>query len=488
MGEDILSKWTFGLINSARKYLTAETFQSKVNCNGTTLKKKQLWIMEKLGVEEFGLKSSTKKYLTSDKNGKLNCSGEEIGPDQKFIFETHDDGRVAIKSATHGRYIGGSGDNMTGFDQSVGPMNLFTIHLAIHPQVNIRNVNRKTFMHLSKDNSELCCNEVIPWGYDATITLQFHEGKYAIQAANSQYLNQTGSLMANMTKDCLFTIVFKGSQIAFQDCNGNYLTAIGAKATVASRKSTIGRDELFELMDSQPQVRLVAANGKYVSVREGLEVRAKQTQATDKEIFQMEPFNITDSSNIKWIFRTCMEKVWNSGATIIADQEDTSLEATHFSIEWMGPIIAIKASNGKYISIKPNGQMVARSAEITENCKFIFEFINRPNLVLRGEYGFVGVKGSSGTLECNRSQYSVFRVVSNAGTYQIKDANEKYFKIESDNSLSVNGDSPTDFFFEIHAASCMAIIAPNGKYLKGQQNGRFTATGDSIGPNTLWEY
>ena len=273
----------FGLINSASKYLTAETFQSKVNCNGTTLKKKQLWIMKKLGVEESGLKSSTKKYLTSDKNGKLNCSGEEIGPDQKFIFETHDDGRVAIKSATYGRYIGGSGDNMTGFDQSVGPMNLFTIHLAIHPQVNICNVNRKTFMHLSKDNSELCCNEVIPWGYDATITLQFHEGKYTIQAANNQYLNQIGSLMANMTKDCLFTIVFKGSRIAFQDCNGKYLTAIGAKATVASRKSTIGRDELFELMDSQPQVRLVAANGKYVSVREGLEVRAKQPKPLMKK-------------------------------------------------------------------------------------------------------------------------------------------------------------------------------------------------------------
>ena len=154
----------------------------------------------------------------------------------------------------------------------------------------------------------------------------------------------------------------------------------------------------------------------------------------------------------------------------------------------MRPIIAIKASNGKYISIKPNGQMVARSAEITDSCKLIFEFINRPNLVLRGEHAFVGVKGSSGTLECNRSQYSVFRVVSNAGTYQIKDTNKKYFKIESDNSLSVNGDSPTDFFFEIHATSRMAIIAPNGKYLKGQQNGGFAATGDSIGPNTLWEY
>lgn len=489
MGDDVL-KWTFGLINSANKYLTAETFQSKVNCNGTTLKKKQLWVMEKLGGDEFGLKSSTKKYLTSDKDGKLDCSGEEIGPDQKFIFETQADGKVAIRSVTHGRYIGGSGDSMTGFDQSIGPTNLFTIHLAIHPQVNIRNVNRKTFMHLNDEGTELTCNEVIPWGYDAVIILEFHDGKYALRAANTRYLTRTGSLADELTKDSLFTIVFKGSQVAFLDCNGKYLTAIGASALVASRKGNIGKDELFELVDSRPQLQLVAANGKYVSVREGVEVRAKQADVTDKEIFQMEPVDITDfSGNVKWIFRTCKDKkVWNSGATITADQDDTRLESTNFSIEWMGPMIALKASNGKYVSIKPNGQMSANSAEITDNCKFVFEFINRPILVLRGDYGFVGVKGNSGTLECNRSQYDVFGVVGNAGTYQIKGANGKYFKIETDNTLSINGDSPTDFFFEIRAPSRMVIIAPNGKFLKGQQNGGFTATGDSIGSNTLWEY
>ncbi len=484
-------KWTMGLINSSQKYLTAEQFQSKVTCNGNTLKKKQTWTAESQGGEVIALKSTTGKYLTADRDGKLDCSGEEVGPDQKFKFVTQDSGKVAIQSDTHSRYVGGSGDSMRAFDQSIGDANLFTIQLAIHPQVNIRNVNRKTYIHYNESTDELCCNELIPWGYDATVILEFYDGKYALRAANTKYLSRTGELKEGISPDVLFTLIFRGSQVAFKDNNGKYLTAVGANAVVQSRKSTIGKDELFDLMDSKPQIQLVASNGKFLSIREGIEVRAKQMEPTDKEIFQMEPANNTDfSGNVQWAFRSCNNKFWDSGSgSITSDSPSASSATSLFTVEWKGTKIVLKASNGKYVGIKPNGQMLANCAEIEDKCYFTFKFINRPILIVRGSFGFVGVKGSSGTLECNRSQYDVFLMSEVDGAYTFKGANGKYFKIESDQTLSMNGDHPTVFNLELKALSRMIIMDPNsGKSLKGQQSGSFTATGEGVGPNTLWEY
>lgn len=71
--------WTFGLVNSAGKYLTGEKFQDKVVANGVSMKKKQIWTLVRVDETTVALKNSLGKFLTADIKGKLDCSGENIG-------------------------------------------------------------------------------------------------------------------------------------------------------------------------------------------------------------------------------------------------------------------------------------------------------------------------------------------------------------------------------------------------------------------------
>ncbi|XP_003382884.1 PREDICTED: fascin-like [Amphimedon queenslandica] len=480
--------WTVGLINSANKFLTAEKFQFKVNANGTSLRKKQYWILEDAGSDMVAIKSSFGRYLGSDKDGKITADAEEVGDDNRFILETRDDGKVAIKSSKHGRYFGGTGDNLSGFDKEVSATSLWTIQLAIMPQLNLFNVNRKAYAHLDVTNNEIRVNEVIPWGFDSTISIDFHEGKYSIRAANGSYLECSGALVEKLNDNCLYTIVYRGTQVAFRDNAGKYLAGVGANAVLQSRKSSISKDELFTFEDTNPQITLIAFNKKYVSQRQGVEVRANQTDVTDDETFQIMAVDRSDlSGNVKWAVCNKKLKFWNSESNLVAKSNDFSSPDCQFSIVWQGPMVLFQANNGKYLKVTSNGQLSATGGVDDAECKFVLEIINHPILTLRSEFGFVGSKGASGILECNRSQYDVFRLKGNAGTYRFETSSGNQWKVEGDNILA-NAPGGSDFFIEFRAHTRMCIVAPNGKCIQSAQNGDFKPVADDVTPATLWEF
>jgi len=158
-----------------------------------------------------------------------------------------------------------------------------------------------------------------------------------------------------------------------------------------------------------------------------------------------------------------------------------------FSVEWMGPMLALKASNGHYVAPKKNGGSChASSPAVTEESTFVFEIINRPTLILRGEFGFVA-SSPSGVLECNKCNAEVFTMHVSGGMCKIAGSNGKFWKVGV-NGVTVTGAEPDLFTLELVELSKFLIKAPNGKYLLGQQAGSFTATGTKAEAATLWEF
>ena len=78
-----------------------------------------------------------------------------------------------------------------------------------------------------------------------------------------------------------------------------------------------------------------------------------------------------------------------------------------FSIEWQeNGSFAIKASNGRYVTARMNGSLYAVSDDVTEKERFLLTIVNRPRLVLKCDYGFVGFKATGNPkYECNKATY-----------------------------------------------------------------------------------
>lgn len=264
-------KLQFGLINYGNRYLTAETFGFKVNASGTSMKKKQIWTLEQdQDSQVVFLRSHLGRYLASDKDGKVSCEEEVPNTDCRFLILMQSDGRWALQSEPYLRYFGGSAEYLSCFAQTIGDAELWAMHLALHPQANLLSVGRKRYAHLSIADDELSMDSNIPWGVDSLITLVYMDGKYSLKTCDSRFLSNDGKLVKENGPNTSFTLELKSGKLAFKDCGGKYLSPTGPTGSLKSgRCSRPGKDELFDLEESHPQVVFQAANKRFVSIRQG---------------------------------------------------------------------------------------------------------------------------------------------------------------------------------------------------------------------------
>ena len=378
------------------------------------MKKKQIFFLEQSEDDDcVYIKSHLGKYLTVDGDGKFLGSGEGHGEEEAMLIEPQADGAWAIKSKKYGWYCGGTGEDLSAFVKEVDTTKIWTVHLAMHPQINLRNVMRKAYCHMDKGGESFATDEVVPWGEDATITLSFNaeDGTYGLVAADGQFLTATGALGAD-DDSAKFIIEFQGGmrKVSFKSKgSGKYVTALGAKGTLKASEASITKDEQFVMEDSFPQIALHSKNGKYVSTKQGVELAAFADTITDNAIFQVEPLD----NNGNWAIKSNVPKYWNlDGVSVQATETDSSAATSSFAIEWRGAQIALKASNGKYVAQMMN-YLHANVDDATEENGgvFTYEIVNRPRLVLRGEFGFVGTL-PSGLLECNKSTFDGTDVIA----------------------------------------------------------------------------
>lgn len=236
------------------------------------MKKKQIWTLEQdsQDTQVVYLRSHLGRYLASDKDGRVSCEANGHNCECRFIIVAQSDGRWALQSEQHLRFFGGSRDYLSCFTQTIADTELWAMHLALHPQANLLSLARKRYAHLSAEDSEIAVDVNIPWGVAALLTLVYLDGKYCLKTCDGRFLANDGKLVTQSGRSTAYTLELKCGKLAFKDCEGKYLSPMGPTGTLRSgRCSKPGKDELFDLEESHPQVVLIAANGRYVSIRQG---------------------------------------------------------------------------------------------------------------------------------------------------------------------------------------------------------------------------
>lgn len=484
-------EWSFGLRNSAGKYLTQETFGNKIVCASNKMKKKQIWFLEKTeGSESVYFRSHLGKYLRVDGDGKFLGDGDDSNKEEcAFLIEAQSNGTWALKSAKYGWYAGGSGENLTAFQTHLEADRFWTVNLAMHPLVTIKNIKRQVFVHLNDNKDALTTDEVIPWGDDAVLGIYFFEsnGTYGITACNGDFLTNTGALARDESEAAQFILEFHGGALAFKSvASGKYLTSLGASGICKATKSGVTKDEQYEMQNSYPQVTLKAVNGLFVSIKQGVEVAATAAGSdTDLEIFQLEPLG-----GDQWTIKGSTDKMWSEkdgGIHCVTDSSSCG-DSEKFTVEWHADgKLAIKTASGKYLAQQMNKYLkpTASGASEDERSLFTHSLVNRPRLVLRGTEGFINTL-PSGLLECNKSEAEFYKAQYKDGKIAITGKTDKYWKV-GENGISVISDTPEYYDIELYPNSKMALKF-QGKYFQSAQNGAFTATGGSADAKALFEY
>ncbi|CAL8330720.1 unnamed protein product [Merluccius merluccius] len=493
---DLLLRVPLGLVNGAGKYLTAEAFGFKINASAPTLRKKQTWTLEQSaedGSTTVFLRSHLGRYLAADQDGRVTAERETRSDrDCRFVVTAHGDGRWSLMSEPHGRYLGGSEDRIACFAQAqaaaqAAETEKWSAHLAVHPQVSLYSVARKRYARLSASGGEVAIDRDVPWGVDSLITLVYRDRRYHLETRDNRFLRSDGGLSGGTDADTGYVLEFRSGKVAFRDSGGRYLAPLGPTGTMRSGKGTrAAKDELFGLERSHAQVVVTAGNERNVSTRQGMDLSANQDEEGDQEVFQLE----MTPEDKKCAFRTAAGKYWtltpSGGLQCTATTKSAN---TYFELEWCDGRVRMRATNGKYVMAKKNGQLTATVENTGEAEQFLMKLINRPIIVLRGEHGFIGCrKAGMATLDSNRASYDVFHLECHNGAYSIKDSQGKYWSVGDDKAVSCSSPTPVQFLLEFCDLNKMAIRTPGGKYLKGDHAGGLKASADSIDSSTLWEY
>nr|XP_056707967.1 fascin-like [Euleptes europaea] len=512
----------FGLVNAANRYLTAEAFRFQVTATGLQLKPRQVWILQFMAPQGAGaastgegagqklhLLSALKRYLAADSNGKVTCDQDRPGPQTIFLLQQYPDGKVSLQNEQSKRYLGGAEENVTCFGQAATETEKWTLHLAVHPNVAMYNPSRKRYVRCDEKAGALRCDRDMPWGAESVITVYYDfkdcasiarkshfprpqpvifistgkVKKYGLRTGAGKLLAPNGSLVPDVTPETLYSLELNNGLVALRDEEGKYLSARESVIKTAKMDKP-GRDELFSIEASPAQVSMRSSStNKFICCRPGADLYANATAVGNTEIFQL----LFDDDTKRVCFRGYCGTYMALGPNdciVSSKQKDRNV---WFELQYQDQKVMLRIGD-KYVSMRPNGQLLAIPKAAGKSEDFLMVLINRPLLVLHTDAGYVGLCPGMKRLEANCVSYVASSLSLTEEGYYNFQIDSNYWALDKDGQVMVTSDQPSNFTIQFASSTCILIKASNNKFFVADLGGRLWAGASDAAGATLFHY
>ncbi|XP_041112246.1 fascin-3-like [Polyodon spathula] len=482
-----------GIVSTLGKYLTSEYYANCVTAAGCEMRTNQIWDVE---IQSFrgsqvvvALKGSRGLRLVVDLDGSVSCGASCTEPQNLFLLTFQPNGKWSFKSLATGTHLEADGEDVICVSENVRDEHLWTPCIAIHSHVVFFNIRSHLYLQADPEEDQVWAGATYPFNERCGFVMLFDKdkGKYHLRTSDGLYVSSVKKLVSKPSEKTALTFHLRPGYLAsfFDDC-GSRLFPHGRSGALLPGNIHINKDEWFVIKRNPCLITLKALNKNYATVTCGVEVYANRNKPDSHSLFELEVNPRTELVKIqtpKGRYLTL-----RGSNSVIADGDGDESNSL-FEVEWRYGKVCFQASNGMYLTVKPIGLITASSPEVGPNEQFVVQLANRPFLMMRGKYGYVGKSIHHAVLQCNLPEPEQISLIPcKHGFYHFKGSNGNFWTMTENDTFKADGNVVLNFCIEIRGINLLAILAPNGCYLRGENSGVLSATGQTIDEDCLWEF
>uniref|UniRef100_A0ABM5GK17 Fascin n=1 Tax=Pogona vitticeps TaxID=103695 RepID=A0ABM5GK17_9SAUR len=479
-----------GLVNWTGGYLTGESYSDGVNVLGSSLGRKQTWELEVVAAEgkqtRVALIGHQGQRLLVDADGTVRCGRPASDHLSHLLLEVHPSGAWTLQQPDSKKYLESDGEDVFCVSRGLSSHQRWMPQLAVHAHVVLFHPSSRRYARADPDLNRVWVDASVPHLEECSFVLRFWSGACHLETSNHQFVSRSETLAEKPSAETAFQLTLRpGCLVVLADRGGRVLYPQGGRGLLCLGDSPEDHEEWFVIKRCPQWVTLKTRAKRYASVLGDSQVYAGSKKATPTSPFLFEVGPDAQTVQLKGVHHRYLAQ--RQGKRVAADGSREEPE-TRFQVSWHYGSIVLRALNGCYLGTLPVGLVVARAEHPGPNEAFEVHLANRAFLVLRGQYGYVGSPAGHEILQCNVLEPDCVELLPcQRGVYHFQSRGKGFWSLTPERTLKAGGVVALNFCLEIRGNHRLAVLAPNGYYLRGDREGPLLADSEEVTAECLWE-